>query len=117
VLTGERRTIPGETVDQVEQELRRVAGDAELRIIASRDPLTAEPDHPFVELVGRIADAGDYVGALFWTDAALIAGAGIPTVLFGPAGEGAHAVVEWVDLASLDRVREVIAGVAAEWCA
>jgi acetylornithine deacetylase len=117
VLTGERRTIPGETVAQVEQELRAIAGDAALRIIASRDPLTPEPDHPFVELVGRIAEAGEYVGALFWTDAALIADTGIPTVLFGPAGEGAHARVEWVDLASLDRVREVVGRVAAEWCA
>ena len=117
VLTGERRTIPGESVGQVEQELRAIAGDAELRIIASRDPFTAEPDHPFVNLVGRVAEEREYVGALFWTDAALIAGAGIPTVLFGPAGEGAHAAVEWVDLASLDRVRDVVMRVAAEWCA
>ena len=117
VLTGERRTIPGETVAEAEQELRAIAGDAALRIIASRDPLTPEPDHPFVELVGRVAEEDEYVGALFWTDAALIAGAGIPTVLFGPAGEGAHAAVEWVDLASLDRVREVVGRVAAEWCA
>ena len=87
-----------------------------MRIIASRDPLTAEPDHPFAELVRSVADAGDYTGALFWTDAALFAGAGIPTVLFGPAGEGAHATVEWVSLASLDRVREVVRRVAAEWC-
>src|SRR6185312_242532 len=106
-----------ETVAQVEQELRAVAGNAALRIIASRDPLTPDPDHAFVEIVGRVAEAGDYVGALFWTDAALIADAGIPTLLFGPAGEGAHAVVELVDLASLDRVREVIGRVAAEWCA
>ncbi|HKC21715.1 MAG TPA: M20/M25/M40 family metallo-hydrolase [Gaiellaceae bacterium] len=117
VLTGERRTIPGETVAQVEDELRAIAGSAALRIVASRDPLTAEPEHPFVELVRRIAGVGEYVGALFWTDAALIAGAGIPTVLFGPAGEGAHAAVEWVELASLDRVREVVLRVAAEWCA
>jgi acetylornithine deacetylase len=117
VLTAERRTIPGETVDQVERELRAIAGDAELRIIATRDPLTAEPGHPFVELVAGVAEAGEYVGALFWTDAALIAAAGIPTVLFGPAGEGAHATVEWVDVASLERVREVVGRVAAEWCA
>ena len=117
VLTGERRTIPGETVEQVEHELRSIAGDASLRIVASREPLTARPDHPFVELVGRAADADGYTGAPFWTDAALIAGAGIPTVLFGPRGEGAHAAVEYVDLASLDRVREVVLRVAAEWCA
>jgi acetylornithine deacetylase len=117
ILTGERRTIPGENVGQVEEELRAIAGDAAPQVIASRDPLDAQPENPFVELVGRVAQAGEHVGALFWTDAALIAGAGIPTVLFGPAGEGAHAAVEWVDLASLDRVREVVGQVAAEWCA
>jgi acetylornithine deacetylase len=88
-----------------------------LRIVASREPLTTEPDHPFVALVGRAAGADGYTGAPFWTDAALFAAAGIPTVLFGPRGEGAHAAVEYVDLASLDRVREVVLRVAAEWCA
>jgi acetylornithine deacetylase len=117
VLTGERRTIPGETVEQVEAELRAAAGEAALRVIASRDPLTVPENEPFVELVGRAAGTGDYVGALFWTDAALIAAAGIPTVLFGPAGQGAHAAVEWVDVASLGRVREVVGRVASEWCA
>jgi acetylornithine deacetylase len=117
VLLGERRTIPGETVEQVEHELRTIAVDASMRIVASRDPYTAEPDHPFVELVGRAAAADGFAGVPFWTDAALIAGAGIPTVLFGPEGEGAHAAVEWVDVASLDRVREVVLRVATEWCA
>jgi len=116
-LTGERRTIPGETVEHVEQELREIAGDAALRILANRGPLTVDPDDSFVKLVGRVAGAGENVGALFWTDAALIADAGIPTVLFGPSGEGAHAAVEWVDLASLDRLREVVGRIAAEWCA
>jgi len=117
LLTGERRTIPGETAAGVERELRELAGEATLRIIASRDPYEAPVEHPFVELVARVAGARKLVGAPFWTDAALIAGAGIPTVLYGPAGEGAHAEVEWVDLASLERVREVIDRTAAEWCA
>ena len=111
------RTIPGETVEQVEEEPRRIAGEAALRIIASRDLLTAQPNHPFAELVRTVADAGDYTGALFWTDDALFADAGIPTVVFGPAGEGAHATVEWVSLTSLARVREVVRRVAGAWCA
>ena len=37
-------------------------------------------------------------GASYWADAAFIAAAGIPTVMFGPAGEGAHAAEEWVSL-------------------
>jgi acetylornithine deacetylase len=117
VLMGERRTIPGETAADVERELRELAGGATVRLIASRDPYEAPVEHPFLQLVARVAEAPAFVGAPFWTDAALIAGAGIPAVLYGPAGEGAHAEVEWVDLASLERVRDVIARTAAEWCA
>jgi acetylornithine deacetylase len=58
----------------------------------------------------------ELVGAPFWTDAALIAAAGIPTVLFGPIGEGAHAEVEWVDLASLERLHDAVLQVARDWC-
>jgi acetylornithine deacetylase len=116
VLMGERRTIPGETVGQVEQELREIAGGAEIRLIASREPYEAQTDDPFAELVHRLAGVGELVGAPFWTDAALIAAAGIPTVLYGPAGEGAHAEVEWVDLASLERVHATVLRVAAAWC-
>jgi acetylornithine deacetylase len=117
LLTGERRTIPGETAADVAHELRELGGDATVRVLAHRDPYEAPVDHPFVELVARVAGTGDLVGAPFWTDAALIAGAGIPTVLYGPKGEGAHAEVEWVDLASLQRLHDVIAGTATEWCA
>ena len=98
-------------------ELRAIAGDATVRVIASREPFDARPDHPFVELVARETQAPELTGARFWTDAALIAAAGIPTVLYGPSGEGAHADVEWVELASLERVREAVARIAAEWCA
>jgi acetylornithine deacetylase len=117
LLTGERRTIPGETVAQVERELREVVGDALLRVGVSREPFESPVDHPFVDVVSRAAGVDDTVGVPFWTDAALIADAGIPTVLFGPVGDGAHAVVEWVDLDSLERVRDVVLRTAREWCA
>jgi acetylornithine deacetylase len=116
VLLGERRTIPGETVADVEAELHEVAGGAAVRVVASREPYEAPVGHPFVELVRKAAGVADVVGAPFWTDAALVAEAGIPTVLFGPVGAGAHAEVEWVDLESLERLREVVVHVAAEWC-
>ena len=48
------------------------------------------------------------VGLSFWADSALAAQAGIPSVLFGPIGHGAHAVDEWVSLKSLVRVYEVL---------
>ena len=115
LLTGERRTIPGETREQIELELRAVVGDAALRLGFGREPFET-PAGPFAELVSRVAGVAKPVGVPFWTDAALIAGAGISTVLFGPAGSGAHAEVEWVDLASLERVREVVLQTAVEWC-
>ena len=117
VLTGERRTLPGETRAEVERELRDIAVDARVRIGPSREPYEADRDHPFVELMARAAGATEHAGALFWTDAALVAAAGIPTVLFGPSGAGAHAEVEWVDIPSLERVHDVVVAAATEWCA
>jgi acetylornithine deacetylase len=117
VLVGERRTIPGETIELVEEELRGLADGAAFRQIAARDPYEALVEHPFVELAVCAAGGEPPVGAPFWTDAALIAAAGIPTVLCGPAGAGAHAEQEWVDLASLARLREVVLQIAVEWCA
>jgi acetylornithine deacetylase/succinyl-diaminopimelate desuccinylase family protein len=121
---AERRTVPGETVELVDGELatlldRLAEEDADLRAswrrVFAREPFEIDPDDPFVELVRRAAGA-DLVGEWFWTDAALLAAAGIPTVLYGPGGEGAHAEVEWVDLASAERCREVLVRVAENFC-
>jgi acetylornithine deacetylase len=116
LLTGERRTIPGETREQIEQQLGEVAEGGVLRMGFGREPFEAPDGHPFTALVGRLAGVGAPVGVPFWTDAALIAEAGISTVLFGPVGEGAHAAEEWVDLASLERVSDVVLRTAIEWC-
>jgi acetylornithine deacetylase len=116
LLTGERRTIPGESVAQVERELKQIAGGATLRIGVNREPFEIAADHPFVQLVQRVSGEDDVGGVSYWADSGLIAAAGIPTVLYGPAGEGAHAVVEWVDLDSVARVRDVVLQTAVEWC-
>jgi acetylornithine deacetylase len=49
-------------------------------------------------------------------DSALLSTAGIPTVIFGPDGEGAHAASEWVDLESVDQCRRVYLAVARAFC-
>jgi acetylornithine deacetylase len=119
LLQGERRTIPGESVAQVGQELRGLLGevDGEARVVFSREPFEADEDAPFVELVRRHAGDPEIVGVPFWADSALLAAAGIQTVVLGPAGEGAHATAEWVDLASVERCAEIYAAVAADFCA
>jgi acetylornithine deacetylase len=50
-------------------------------------------------------------------DMALSNAMGIPTVAFGPSGEGAHADVEWVDLASLETCVQVYLRAAELLCA
>ena len=57
------------------------------------------------------------IGWAAWMDSAILAEAGIPTVIFGPAGDGAHETVEWVDLASVERCAEVLVAVARDFCA
>jgi acetylornithine deacetylase len=55
-------------------------------------------------------------GVQFWTDAALLSAAGIPSVLLGPSGRGAHADEEWVDLASVRKCSELYLATAREFC-
>ena len=131
LVRAERRTIPGETPESVEAEFRGIlarAGEGDpqfrgdVRVTFAREPFAVDESEPFVGLVRRHAQAAigeppAVVGVPFWTDAAVFAGAGIPTVLFGPRGEGAHAVVEWVDLESVERCAEAYVAVAAELCA
>jgi acetylornithine deacetylase len=131
LLQAERRTIPGETAALAEHELGEIVasageGDSDfsatLRAPISREPFEVAEDAEIVQTVRRHAAAvlgaePELVGVSFWADSALLAAAGIPTVLFGPLGEGAHAEVEWVDVASLERCVEIYVGVAAELCA
>ncbi|MEO5778256.1 MAG: acetylornithine deacetylase, partial [Arthrobacter oryzae] len=55
-------------------------------------------------------------GEAFWTDASLMLEAGIPGLLFGVDGGGAHAATEWVDLNSLNRVSQILAVTATDFC-
>jgi acetylornithine deacetylase len=119
LLSGERRTVPGEMQAQVERELRAIVGDldAVVSFPFAREPLETPPDAEIVRLVQRAAGIDEVHGVGFWADSALLAAAGVPTVLFGPKGDGAHAAVEWVDLASAERCRGVYVAVAEELCA
>jgi acetylornithine deacetylase len=57
-----------------------------------------------------------YVGETPWMDSALLAAAGIDTVVFGPHGAGAHAKEEWVEVESVLRVARVLAEAARSYC-
>jgi acetylornithine deacetylase len=130
VVGIERRTLPGETVADVEAELNRLleacrADDGDLqaarRTLLAREPFEVAPDAEIAEVVraaasGALGRPAGVSGASYWADAAFIAAAGIPTVMFGPVGEGAHAAEEWVSLSSTDAVARTLVEVAARLC-
>jgi acetylornithine deacetylase len=119
LLTGERRTLPGESIADVERELEGLVEgtDATARTTFGRDPLVIDAAHELPQLLARCTGSDDFDGIAFWTDAALIAEAGIPAVVYGPRGAGAHATEEWVELESLERCSRAYLALARGFCA
>lgn len=127
----ERRTLPGESeaaiVAEVQTVVDRVRADdpdfhARVRPLLTREPFEARAGSAIVQTVGRHAESvlgrrAGTVGMAYWMDAALLAAAGIDTVCIGPAGGGAHADVEWVELDSVAKTAEILARAALDWCA
>jgi acetylornithine deacetylase len=120
-LTVERRTLPGETPEQVVREIRDVvrgAGEeADVRTILDRPSFVCSRDAPIARCLQEAAEAvtgswAEEAGVGYWMDAALFAAAGIPTVNYGPAGAGAHEAVEWVDLDSVVNCARILAETA-----
>ena len=129
-LDIERRTLPGETVDGVRDELAAIvdglrAADpafrATLEITGSRLGLEVGGDAPIVQALARAhrhvtGHDPARIGVAYWCDAAILAQHGVPTVVFGPSGEGAHAAVEYVDLDSVLACTQVLAETIAAFC-
>jgi acetylornithine deacetylase len=116
----ERRTLPGETAADVENELDALVAacpaPAEHRTLLVREPFEVDPDVPFVRAVAEVTGA-PLAGASYWADAAFIAAAGIPTVMLGPGGQGAHAAEEWVSVPDTEAVARMLVDVARQVCA
>lgn len=130
LLSVERRTLPGETPGRVLAEIEAVldacrAADpalvASARVTLARDPFEIAADDPFVALV-RAATARttgalpEMAGLSFWTDSAYTAAAGIPTVLLGPPGEGAHADDEWVSVSGTVACARALVEIGRDFC-
>jgi acetylornithine deacetylase len=130
VLSVERRTLPGEMPEAVEAELLEIAQNLQrsdpsfqtvVRRGIDRSPLETSEEAEIVKAiqaasVNVLNRPSQIAGVQFWTDAAVLSAAGIPSVLFGPAGSGAHAVEEWVDLSSVKACAEIYQGAAMNFC-
>jgi acetylornithine deacetylase len=104
----EFRTLPDQSVDE---DLAWVAGDASTTVTLVRAPFETDPEHELV-----LATGATPVGMPFWADSAFIAAAGIPTILYGPSGEGAHATEEWVSVSSCETLAADLVRIAQLFC-
>jgi acetylornithine deacetylase len=119
----ERRMIPGETVDQVVAEIGQRVGDLGATVTAglAREPFEVQSDRAIVRMVVDattqvLGSPPRIVGENPWMDSALLAAAGVETVVFGPHGTGAHAKEEWVDLQSVYQTARILAETARCYC-
>jgi acetylornithine deacetylase len=129
-LLIERRTIPGESVEQAGQELQAILErcaqadprfQGRLKTLIHRPPFEVDEKAEIVQAVtdtlrARTGQSPALRGVSFWTDAAIFAEAGIPSVLIGPTGQGLHSAEEWVDLESCVELAQILAQAAIRFC-
>lgn len=65
----------------------------------------------------HVERGAEILGGMGWTDAAVLAQAGIESILLGCEGEGAHAVEEWVDLKSVEALGNILIEIVMRFCA
>ena len=130
LLTIERRTVPGETVASTKAELQAIidhlaAEDENFKSTVnatfSREPFEVSQEAAIVrtleqKVTDRLGQRPRHTGQSFWTDAALLAAAGMETVLIGPLGAGLHSAEEWVDVQSVIDLAAILADTAVEYC-
>jgi acetylornithine deacetylase len=132
-LQMERRTIPGEAPGsagtEVEELLTRLRSeDPEFKgaskVMFARSPYELAANHELPQAMLRAigtqapGHSGTQapIGMSFWTDAAVLADAGIPSILYGPTGGGLHSVEEWVETQSVLKCRDSLVALARDWC-
>ncbi len=126
----ERRTVPPESERDVANEIGLILegltrSDATFRatsrVTFARSPWQADLQSDIVQALAQsiqsvTGGAAEMMTQTAWLDAALLGDAGIPTVVFGPTGEGLHSAVEWIDLASLGACAQVVVDVIERFC-
>ena len=128
-LQIERRTIPGEAdgrggievaaiLDTLRRDDPEFAGAS--RSLFGRPPYEIDPGHALpqalIRAAGSVGCVSTPIGMSFWTDAAILGSAGIPSVLFGPTGAGLHGLEEWVEVQSVIACRDALVELIRGWC-
>jgi acetylornithine deacetylase len=124
-LQLERRTVAGESAETFASEMEQILADlrredpefeGSARLTFARPPYEVPARHELPAALARAARAVGLqpaaIGMSFWTDAAILGSAGIPSVLFGPGGAGLHSVEEYVNVADVITCRDALASLA-----
>ena len=131
-LTVEFRTVPSQSPESIaadlENLLSRIASKVPQfrynapRITFSRPPSGLADENSFVQsftssVSKTLGEAPSPAGRAFWCDAGLLNQAGIPSIVYGPKGEGLHAKEEWVSASSIREVTDVLETAIRDFCA
>jgi acetylornithine deacetylase len=126
-LSIERRIVDGEapriSLAEMETILRELHEadprfHAEARFLFSRPAYLTPEGHALPRLIAEaLGERKATIGAMsFWTDAAILGGAGIASVVFGPGGAGLHGIEEYVRIDEVLACRDAIVQTAARYC-
>jgi acetylornithine deacetylase len=128
-LQMERRTIAGESGETAREEVLAILRDlkeedpefeAAASLVFARPPYEVAPGHALPRALQTAATGAGCVsrpvGMSFWTDAAVLAAAGVPSVLFGPGGAGLHSIEEYVNVADVIACRDALTALVRAWC-
>ena len=127
LLQMERRTVIGESSEQARGEVDEILAalrrddpefEAQAQVTFARSPYEIPSGHVLPALLSGVLSSMGHavkqVGMSFWTDAAILGDAGIPTVLFGPGGAGLHGRQEYVTVADVLTCRDALARLALD---
>ena len=127
-LRMERRTIAGESAETALKEVEEILEllrdedqefEGDCRLTFARPPYELPARHALAQAMVRaaatIGGSAATVGMSFWTDAAILADAGIPSILFGPGGAGLHSIEEYVNVSDVIACRNALATLALDW--
>lgn len=129
LLKVERRLMPTDTRAVVQAELDELMGPlvaadpnfkASWRINFIREPWQAAGG-PFLAALEsacqeEIGSTPPRMTVMAWMDSSIMEKAGIPSLVFGPSGEGIHGIEEYANIESVVACGRVLANLAINFC-
>ena len=126
----ERRLLPNHALDDVHDEIQAILDrlsaqdpqfNATMNLFFSRNPYEIDPSTEIVKIVKGATQSvlsvePEIYGELWWMDSALLADAGMETVIIGPTGDGIHADEEWVEIESVVQLAQILQQSTIAYC-